>query len=466
MTAQDAPRYLTVLADYICNTGLGDFPQAVVARARWLIADTLPLIAAGMKVGEMQQLAAKQLAANPHGDATVIGLERRTSANVAALLNGTAGTWLEFVEENIYAKGLPSSQIMPAALAVAEERRACGRELLEAFILGYEASCRISRATKTKLAIHPSGTFGVIGAAVAAGRLAGLGRDAMRDLLNVSATLGLATSRNAIIEGATVGRAYSGASGYLGILALELVQSEFTGERDGVQSVYGSVYADTPDVKSRIPQGPKQSFEPDMVIDGLGSEFLITQGFIKMHACARSIHPALDVIEAVMSQRKLDPRDIERIDFLTYVSPTTLHNKTPATPFGSKFSLPFAVASLIYHGRPSLANFEERAFENPVIRELALKVNVAENPDYTANFPHRQPCDVKVLLKDGTMLTASATYTKGDPKNPRSEGELTAKFFDVCQRVWSDAQAKAVLEEVMSLEETADMHAFFRKHAL
>ena len=51
-----------------------------------------------------------------------------------------------------------------------------------------------------------------------------------------------------------------------------------------------------------------------------------------MHACARSIHPALDLIEEVMAQRpdgRLDPNEVERIDFRAYISPTTLHNKTP-----------------------------------------------------------------------------------------------------------------------------------------
>lgn len=466
---QAAPNYLSVLSHYICNTTFEDLPADVIERARWLVADTLPLIAAGMNVGEMRQLAARQLASNPQGDASVIGLGRRTSPNVAALLNGTAGTWFEFVEENIYAKGLPASQIIPGAFAMAEHCRASGRDLLLAIVLGYEASCRISRATKTKLAIHPSGTFGTIGAAVAAGKLTKLDPDAMCEVINISATLGLATSRQAIIEGATVGRAYSGASGYLGILALEMAQSGFTGESNGVQSVYGSVYADAPEVKSRIPQGPKQSFEPEMVVAGLGAEFLITQGFIKMHACARSIHPALDVIEELIAKSpggRLDPASIEHIDFLTYISPTTLHNKTPATPFGSKFSLPFAVASLIYHGRGSLTNFDETAFANPVIHALALKIDVAENPAYTAFFPHKQPCDVKVRLKNGTVLEARAEYTKGDPKNPRSAKELTDKFFDVAKLVWDGKHAQRIFDGVMALEKMDDVRAFFLKNPI
>lgn len=165
---------------------------------------------------------------------------------------------------------------------MAEQCRSSGRDVLLAIVLGYEASCRISWATKTKLAIHPSGTFGTIGAALATGKLTNLDRDTMREVINISATLGLATSREAIVDGATVGRVYSGASEYLGILALEMAQSGFTDEVNGVQFVNDSVYGDAPEIKSRIPQGPKQSFEPEMVIAGLGSEFLITQGFMKM----------------------------------------------------------------------------------------------------------------------------------------------------------------------------------------
>jgi 2-methylcitrate dehydratase PrpD len=463
------PHYLKVLSEYVSKTALEDLPPEVIDRARWLIADTLPLIAAGAKIAEMREFAMRQLASNPQGEASVIGFGRKTSPNVAALLNGTAGTWLEMVEQNMHAKGLPASQIIPAALAMAEHHRASGANLLLAIIMGYEASCRINRATKIKLAIHPSGTFGTIGAAVAAGKLANLDANAMRELINVSATLGLATSRKAIREGATVGRVYSGATGYLGILALDMVQSGMTGENDGVQSVYGQVYGDAPDVKSSIPQKSAKSFDPDIVIAGLGTEFLITKGFIKMHPVGRSIHPALDVIEEILAQcpgKRLDPRDIEHIGFLTYISPTLLHTKTPATPFGAQFSLPFAVASLIYHGRGYVTNFDEKAFANPVIHELARKVDVTEKPEYTAFFPHKQPCDVKVRLKNGTVLEASAQYTKGDPMNPRKPEELKNKFFEIAQLVWDKRLAQNIFDGVMACEKIDDVHAFFSRNPI
>src|SRR5262245_33545616 len=184
MPDREASNYLDVLAGWACRAQLDELPAAVIERARWIVADCLPLTAAGMQAPEMRAFADQQLAADPKGDATVIGLGRRTDPKTAAMLNGTAGTWLEMVEENIYAKGLPAIQVVPAALAYAEQHRVSGRDLLTAIIVGYEAGCRISRATKTKMAIHPSGTFGTICAAVAAARLARAKAETMREILN------------------------------------------------------------------------------------------------------------------------------------------------------------------------------------------------------------------------------------------------------------------------------------------
>ncbi len=443
-------QYLRVLSEYVADTKLDDLPPEVIDRARWLIADTLPLIAVGAKVPEMKAFAAKQLASGAQGEASAIGFALRTSPNIAALLNGTAGAWPEMAEQNAHANGLPASQVIPAALAMAEHHHDSGANLLLAIVMGYEACSRINRATNRKLAFHSSGTFGTIGAAVAAGKLMKLDADAMRELINVSATLGVASSRKAVLEGATVGRAYSGLTGYLGLLALDMVQSGMTGERDGVQSIYGNIYGD--------------AFDPDRVIAGLGSEFVITQGFIKMHPVGRSIHPALDLIEDILAKRPLHPRQIEHIGFVTYLASTLLHNKKPTTPFGTQFSLPFAVASLIFHGKAHVTNFDEKAFANPLIHELAQKVDICENPQHTAAYPHKQACEVSVRLRDGTRVTAKADYTRGDPMNPHNEQALRDKFFEISKLVWDEERARGLFEGIMQCQRIHDVHAFLAQN--
>ena len=115
----------------------------------------------------------------------------------------------------------------------------------------------------------------------------------------MSATLGVAASRRALTTGATVRNVYTGVSGTMGWLAHTLVQSGFTGEPDAVASVYGAIYADR--------------FDPERAVAGLGEEFLLPRGFIKVHACGRYIHGALDCVETMMARRPLPPESVQAI---------------------------------------------------------------------------------------------------------------------------------------------------------
>jgi 2-methylcitrate dehydratase PrpD len=186
------------------------------------------------------------------------------------------------IEGNLHAGGHPGIQVVPLAWALTEQEGRPGRDRLAAFVVGYEVSASIKRASAMRVAVHPHGTFGTIGAAVALARLLGYGPAVTRAIINVSATLGVAASRRALTTGATVRNVYIGLSGAMGWLAHMLVQSGFTGEPDAVGSVYGAIYAD--------------GFDPAAAAARrLGEEFLLPGGFIKIHACGRYMHGALEL---------------------------------------------------------------------------------------------------------------------------------------------------------------------------
>src|SRR5688572_33341598 len=168
MSDRSAPQYLTEFAEFAAGTPLNGVSGAARERARWITADCIPVVAAGMQQREMKALVAKHLAQAAPGNSWIIGAGKKAAALDAALLNGTAGTWLELDEGNLFAKGHPGIQVVPAAVALAQELDASGADLLLAVALGYELSSRVSRAANVKLSVHPHGTYGVIGAAIAA----------------------------------------------------------------------------------------------------------------------------------------------------------------------------------------------------------------------------------------------------------------------------------------------------------
>lgn len=456
MSAPRRPAYLETLATFLADTSYSLLPAAVVERARWILADCLPVIAAGMQEREMKALVAEHLGGGSGGgEATVLGAGQHASALDAALLNGTAGTWLELDEGNLFAKGHPGIQVVPAAVAVAQETGAPGRDLLRAVALGYEVSSRIHRAANVKLAVHPHGTYGVIGAALAVGLLRGFDRAQLLELINVSATMGMATSRQTLLDGATVRNIYTGHSGYMGIMAARLVASGFTGEVDSVAAIYGKVLSDT--------------FSPDRVVAGLGREWLITQSYFKLHPTGRYVHSAIDALDDLLAKvpgGSLVPEAVERLDVRAYHLAAMLQERAVRTSFGARFSVPFALASIIVRGRSGLASFDDVAVADPVTQALAQRVDLREDPTFSARFPAEQPVVLRATMRDGSVYEGTCTVTKGEPTRPHTEDELATKFRDLGEPIWGAATTAALLEGLGKVEAIDDFRTFMKGLAL
>ena len=444
--------YLQELAGFACRTRLADLPAKVLERTRWVIADSLPVIAAGMQQPEMQALLERHTpgavgSTAPRAIAWIIGARRRAGALDAALLNGTAGTWLELNEGNLFAKGHPGIQVVPAAVALAQESGASGEALLMAVAVGYEVSSRISRAAQTKISVHPHGTWGTLGAAVAAGRLKGFNERRMLELINVSATMGLATSRQTLLDGATVRNIFTGHSGYMGLMAARLVECGFTGEVDSPASVYGKVLGD--------------GFDPAMATENLGREWILGKGYFKLHPTGRYVHSVIDALEDLLSRSgRIDIAGIARIEVKAYRLAAMLAEKRVRSSFGARFSVPFALATILYHGGSGLAPFEQAAVDNEAIQALAARVEVQEDESYTARYPAEQVCDLRIVLSSGQALEGHCTVTRGEPGKPHRPEELQAKFLQLGIPLWGEAVARRLLEGCLELEEVADFSRF------
>ena len=455
MSAPRRPAYLEALAAFCADTSFAALPPGVVERARWILADCLPVIAAGMQVPEMKALVDAHLDGSTAGAATVLGARRRASALDAALLNGTAGTWLELDEGNLFAKGHPGIQVVPAAVAVAEEIGAPGHALLRAVALGYEVSSRIHRAANVKLAVHPHGTYGVIGAALAVGLLRGFDRARLLELINVSATMGMATSRQTLLDGATVRNIYTGHSGYMGIMASRLVACGFTGEVDSVAAIYGKVLSDT--------------FDPARVVADLGSDWLITKSYFKLHPTGRYVHSAIDALEDLLAKvpgGRLPAGSIERLDVRAYALAAMLREKAVRSSFGARFSVPFALASILVRGRSGLESFDDAAVADPAIQALAQRVEMHEEPSFTARYPAEQPVLLRATMRDGTVHEGTCTVTKGEPTRPHASAELAAKFRELGEPIWGASATRTLLEGLASAESIDDFRSFMKGLAL
>ena len=146
-----------------------------VAAARNCVIDTLGAIAYGAEQPWSRAAARHALATGRGGGCTVVGWPDDASPAMAAFANGAAAHAFELDDVHEEAVNHPGAVVVPAALAVAEDRRSSGRDLLEAVVVGYEAMARAGLAvgpvSHMLAGFHPTSMSGVFGAAAAAGHL-------------------------------------------------------------------------------------------------------------------------------------------------------------------------------------------------------------------------------------------------------------------------------------------------------
>lgn len=449
------PEYLVEISRFICNTRYEDLPPAVVERCKRLIADLFGIVTAGNQSEELKALASNYLKDSQPGPSWVLGTKHRACARDAGFLNGIASTWHDFDEGSTIAYSHPGSQTIPAAFAAAQELGVSGCDLLLAVVMGYEACARVGMASKMRVSVHPHGTTGTIGSAVAIARMKGLSEARMREVINVAATMAMATNRQAMLDEATVRNMYSGHSALAGNIAVQLVEAGFTGQRDGIGFSYGTVIAD--------------GFDPERYVQGIGREWLILQGYFKLHPSGRYSHAAIDALEsalATLPDRKLDIDSIERIEVKAFQMAALLAGKNITTSFGAKFSIPFALATILVHGRSAIECFDLEAVENSRVQALVAKTDVREEAGYTNAYPEQQICDVEIYLRDGRTVRGHCEVMKGEPTNPHPPEDVEKKYFNLMSPVWGGECARKLYEALLSLENQRNMRAFGERFAL
>jgi 2-methylcitrate dehydratase PrpD len=436
--------YLTEVAEFAAGFPAADLPDDVVARTRLILADSIGAIVGGAAEPEVKALAARQAIAGT-GPSLLIGTGTTAQPAQAALINGTAGTWLEMDEGNQFCKGHPGMHTIPAAFAFAETRPVSGSDFLSAVAVGYEIGARVGIACALRPSMHPHGTWGAICAAVAVQRLAGADAAQMREAVNIAANLNLGTSRRTMLEGGTVRNVFAGVSGHMGILANDLVDSGFCGEFDGVAHVFGKVVS--------------ESFDPEAMTDGLGARWEVMRNYFKMHSCCRYNHAALDALAMIDAKHpgSLDPASIARIEVESYAFAAELDNPRPRNVLAGKFSVPFAIATTLVNGSSGVGSFTREMVADRAILDLAERVTVREDPAMSAQLPDHRPARVTVTLTDGKRLEAQTETNRGDWADPYPPEDIRDKFLSLTARLWSAPAAAGVWDEVMSLETRADI---------
>ena len=436
-------RQIEELAAFVAATQWEDVPSSVQHHTKLVLLDTLGVILAGAERPEVRDLR-ERLAAG--SGATVYARGWPThDPRTAALLNGIAGRSIELCEGLRFVSGQAAMQVLPGVLAVGEQARSTGRDMLIALLLGYDVAARLAGGFTPRSLAHQNGQVSLLAAVAAGARLRGLDAAGIGRAMRIATTLLLTPSYTNAVAGATALNVAGGMSGFAAALAPELALAGFEAEDDAIEQALGELVG--------------SGFSSEGLLDDLGSTWQITRNYFRLYACCNPIHPALDCLQQALAELRPRPEEIAQIDIITYRFASVMRNPDPPNFFASKYSLPHAAAAMVVRGHAGHGALNDTALHDPAIVALRHRVSVAEGPAMSELAPRLRPARVTVVLNDGRSATHACTSHRGDFQQPFAETELRGKFRELAGTVLTPDGVMLVEQAVDRCEswESADV---------
>jgi len=131
------------LASFIVRTNYEDLPREATVISKSAILDLIGVAVAGSSEPPGKILLEELRESGGQPQAGVIGGGFRTSVTSASLLNGTMAHALDYDDISDSWTGHPSAVLVPAILAMGERCHSSGKELLIAYVVGFEVGAKL-----------------------------------------------------------------------------------------------------------------------------------------------------------------------------------------------------------------------------------------------------------------------------------------------------------------------------------
>ncbi len=435
------------LARRAAGLGYEDLPAPVREVARQCLLDYLGCAIAGAGDPLVGMLLDEMTEAGGAPQASVIGHRRQLPALAAALVNGAAAHALDFDDVNVAMPGHPSVAVLPGLLALAEAKGSSGRDVLSAFVAGYETTCRIGLALSPghyALGFHSTATIGSFGAAAACARLLGL------DAEQTATALGIAGTQAAGLKsqfGTMCKPFHAGKAAQNGLLAARLAARGFSSRTDLVECVQGFAATHGPD------------FSPQAALAEPENGFHLLANLFKYHAACYFTHAPIECARKLRRAHAFVPEEIAGITLRIDASTDRVCNiPAPVDGLQSKFSLRQTVAmALAGIDTASLGAYDETTARDPKLVRLRSSMTI----DFQTDWP-QTVAEIEIALSDGRRV--GARHDAGIPAaDIAAQGErLGAKFDALVEPVLGAPRSRELRQMVAGLDGLADIGSLER----
>ncbi len=453
---QNERMYTADIATFVATLQRDVLPEEVQERVRYLLLDYFAVTLRGSRLPS--SLAAYKLldalpgSYVPEG-VTLVGREQRAEASWAALVNGVAAHGLEMDDVENRSSLHPGVVVFPAALALAEQLHSSLDDFYAAIVAGYEVTLRVGAALNPastyERGFHPTAICGALGSAAASARLLHLTAEQTNMALGIAGSMA-SGSMAYLDDGAWTKRLHPGWSSHAGITAARLAAAGFVGPINILESRYGLLhaYSSASDV-----QQLERTSAPD---------FAIMDVSIKPYACCRYMHGPIDCLLSIRDQHHPNAQHITHIrcgvvsgGHGLVVNPIEQKRKAN-TIVDAQFSMPFGAAIALLKGQAGLSVFTEKELQDPTVQALMQRVECYATPELDDYYPDEWRASASVEMLNGSIFEAKIRYALGDPHNPLSWEQLTARFHELVQPVIMDeSKRQTIIISVQQLRSLA-----------
>ncbi|MEM3484389.1 MAG: MmgE/PrpD family protein [Candidatus Bathyarchaeia archaeon] len=426
------------ICKFIAEMKFQDLPQESTETIKRAILDCLGVAIAGSSEICSKILEEYVAAEKASPDCSIIGGGFKTSDSLAAWVNGTKAHALDY--DDVCLPVHPTAAILPAVLALSEKYNFSGKDLMLAYLCGFEVELALAELALSHVekGWHVTSTFGTVGATVGCCKLLRMKEVEIRNAIGIAASLCSGLRKN---FGTMTKPMHAGNAARNGVIAARLASAGWTADQDIFEGNLGffGVFGQT------------SNYPKDL---GLKRELrLLSRGIaIKPYPSCAATHAGIEAAIDLRRNFAFKVDDIAQVFCATSSGiPNILIHHRPKTPLEAKFSLEFCVAVALVEGKVGVEHFTERELNNPTIRDIMDRVTYV-HPESMGKSPMDLATEVKIKLVSGIEYSKMVNTPKGDPRNPLSWDEVVDKFRNCTREILARGEMERAIEIVSHLE--------------
>ncbi len=442
--AADLTRTLATQASAVTYDAL---PAPVRELARQCVLDYFGVGLAGADDRLVRILLDELAEAGGAAQAGVIGDAARLPILAATLVNGAIAHALDYDDVNLAMPGHPSVAVLPGLLALAEWRKSSGRDVIAAFVAGYETACRVGMALRPGHYVqgfHATGTIGAFGAAAACAHLLGLDAEATARALGIAGTqaAGLKSQFGTMCKPFHAGKAAQN-----GLLAARLAARGFSSRLDLVECDQGFAATHAPECRA------------EAALATPPNGFHLYANLFKYHAACYMTHAPIECGRQLRAQG-VAPEAIADLTLAVHRGSDRICNiAAPTDGLEAKFSLRQTVAmALSGVDTASLGAYSVATATDPALMRLRERVDF----DFREGDWPEAAAELAGTLRDGRTGRARFRAGIANPDIADQGRHLAAKFDALAEPVLGGARARELRAAVVGLDSAADVGAVAR----